>query len=269
MDPAGLVAAPPVRRHADNDSLSDAVARDPAGLGVTTFSHVDNARALSFRGACGFETRATPIALKTEDYPLTTPLFLYVGEERLPLLAREFLAFARSAAAGAVIRRAGFVDLGIEDIPLSAQGDRLANAISVAGDETGLAEIQRMVARLRDYTRLSITFRFRDGTALLDAQSAANVDQLADALEAGRFDGEELLFVGFSDGSGTAEANLNLARRRAEAVREAVLDAAPFADRSRITLRTDAFGEASPVACDESNWGRQVNRRVEVWRLQR
>jgi len=30
-------------------------------------------------------------------------------------------------------------------------------------------------------------------------------------------------------------------------------------------LDVDAFGETMPMACDDSDWGRQVNRRVEVW----
>jgi phosphate transport system substrate-binding protein len=33
----------------------------------------------------------------------------------------------------------------------------------------------------------------------------------------------------------------------------------------RIDMSVDAFGEAMPMACDETAWGRQVNRRVEVW----
>jgi phosphate transport system substrate-binding protein len=30
-------------------------------------------------------------------------------------------------------------------------------------------------------------------------------------------------------------------------------------------MAVDAFGEAMPMACDDTAWGRQVNRRVEVW----
>jgi phosphate transport system substrate-binding protein len=59
--------------------------------------------------------------------------------------------------------------------------------------------------------------------------------------------------------------NAQIAARRAEAVRDAVLAAAQEADLSRVQIATDAFGEALPMACDESAWGRQVNRRVEVW----
>jgi len=44
-----------------------------------------------------------------------------------------------------------------------------------------------------------------------------------------------------------------------------VTSAAETANLSRIKLEVEAFGEAMPMACDDSAWGRQVNRRVEVW----
>ena len=71
--------------------------------------------------------------------------------------------------------------------------------------------------------------------------------------------------MGFSDSDGSAVANLKIAQRRANAVRDAVVEAAETANLSRIGLETEAFGEAMPMACDDSAWGRQVNRRVEVW----
>ena len=51
----------------------------------------------------------------------------------------------------------------------------------------------------------------------------------------------------------------------AEAVRDAVTRAAETARLDRINLSVDTFGEAMPMACDDTPWGRQVNRRVEVW----
>ena len=85
------------------------------------------------------------------------------------------------------------------------------------------------------------------------------------ALEVGQYDARRLLFVGFSDGEGAARANREIALRRAEAVRRAVTTAAVTVNLERVTLDVDAFGEALPMACDDSAWGRQANRRVEVW----
>ena len=71
--------------------------------------------------------------------------------------------------------------------------------------------------------------------------------------------------MGFSDGDGPALANKTIALRRAIAARSAVTQAAETANLARIGLETEAFGEAMPMACDDSEWGRQVNCRVEVW----
>jgi phosphate transport system substrate-binding protein len=113
--------------------------------------------------------------------------------------------------------------------------------------------------------RLSISFRFEAGSIRLDAQSRSNVQQLARALEQGQYDARALMFVGFSDGDGAAKANRDIALRRAQAVQRAVSTAAVTANLERVEMGVDAFGEAMPMACDDSAWGRQANRRVEVW----
>jgi len=141
----------------------------------------------------------------------------------------------------------------------------LANAISAAGDEIKLDELQRLTNAMDGTARLTLSFRFEPGGTRLDAQSRSNIELLGAQLEIGQFDGRVLSFVGFTDGEGAAASNLRLARRRAETVRGAVLRAAPAADRDRLDIQVKAFGEAMPMACDDSEWGKGVNRRVEVW----
>jgi len=263
--PARRRLAEGVTLHAGNADLTQAVARDPHAIGIAPLSDPGNARVLALKGLCGMQAGANRLTLKTEEYPLTAPLFIYTPAVRLPVIAREFLSFTRSAPAQRVVQRAGFTDLRVERIPLADQGRRLANAIAGAGAETPLSELQRMVARMQGAARLSLGFRFLPGGTMLDAQSRSNIELLAQALERGEYYTNTLVIAGFSDGEGAAAGNLRLARRRAEAVRRAVLRAAPTADRDRLDLQVDAFGEAMPMACDDSDWGRRINRRVEVW----
>lgn len=262
-DGGSLVAD--VRIHPDSAALADAVARDPFAMGVSRFSETGNARALALSGECGFDFFASPLALKSEDYPLTAPLFLYTPARRLPKVARDFLRFLDTTEAQHIVARAGFVDQRLEEVALAAQGARFANAIAQAGGDVGLGDLQELVGALGQGARLSLTFRFEAGSSALDAQSRANVRRLAKLLESGRFDGQELLFAGFSDGDGAAEANRRIALRRANAVRAAVRDEAETMQRGQVTLSVAGFGEAMPMACDDSEWGRQVNRRVELW----
>jgi len=264
-DGADAPATLDITRHASALDLAAAVAGDAYALGITAQSARGAARSLPLAGECGFSQAADANAVKAEDYPLTAPVYVYLAPRRLPQLVREFLDWTETEAAERAVAEAGFVNQSLTRTPLSLQGTRLANAIAAAGDEVPLGEVQRLVATLGGAERLSSTFRFDDGSIDLDAQSRASAARLAAAIERGAFDGRRLIFVGFSDGEGRAEVNLRLSRRRADTVRDAVLAAAEAADPDRITLAIDAFGEAMPMACEDSDWGRAVNRRVEVW----
>lgn len=251
--------------HLDAADLSDTVAGDPLALGLIRRSEQGNARILPLIGDCGVPLPMDRPAIMAEDYPLTAPLFLYMAASPLPRLAREFLDYAASWPAQRIVRGLGFVELGWEPIPMAQQGDRLAAAISQAGGEVDLPELQAMMAALSGADRLTATFRFRDGASEPDAQSQGNIAILARALESGAFDDRELIFAGFSDSAGAADANRALSKTRAEAVRSAVRKAGFAADFSRVKMRVEGFGEAMPMACDETAWGRSMNRRVEVW----
>jgi len=251
--------------HPTNDAMIDAVSDDPFGIGIASHSQRGFTQSLTLSGTCGFELAASPLTIKAEDYPLTVPMYLYLPARKLPRLAREFLSYLRSDAAQRVITRAGFVDLAPGEIALRDQGDRLANAIRAAGEEVGLSDLQRMITMFEGARRLSVTFRFDGGATGLNASSRSNVTLLARALASGGFDGRRLTFVGFSDGKGAAAVNQRLARERAQAVRTAVAEAAATFGAGEMDLNADAFGEALPMACDDSTWGRGVNRRVEVW----
>ncbi|MGJ8603176.1 MAG: substrate-binding domain-containing protein [Marivita sp.] len=265
MKQAGVPLIEDVIRHATNPALAQAVADDQLAIGVASYSEIGNSKPLALSGPCGFQLRANRLTIKTEDYPLTAPMFLYIPARRLPKLARDFLAYTRTGPAQIITRRAGFVDQAPEEIAINAQGDRFANAIRVAEGDDGLATLKQMVTTLNPLRRLSTSFRFEAGAARLDAQSRSNVQQLAQAIEAGVYDGRLLVFVGFSDGEGPADGNLRIAQQRAQAVKQAIEAAVEVSNLSQVRLSTDAFGEAMPMACDDTSWGRQVNRRVEVW----
>jgi len=183
--------SPDVIAQTNLEDLADAVADDSMAIGLTTLSEIGNADPIRISDTCGFEQVASVTALRAEDYPLALPLMVYTPARRLPLYARQFLEFTSSTAADLVIRRSGFVDQSITNADFASQGDRLAYAISRAGTEVPLSELQRLVALLRNRERLSTTFRFQAGTTL-DIQSQENILRLARALETGEFDGRSL-----------------------------------------------------------------------------
>lgn len=249
----------------DLDVITARVANSPNGLTVLPYGQTRNTQQLALDGPCGLRSDAAFLTLKTEDYPLTFPMFLYLPQRNLHPMESAFLDWFRSPSAQLVIRRAGFVDLAAVPIALSEQGDRLANAINNAGVEVPLGELQRMIRVLSPQVRMSSTFRFEPGSTRLDGQSRSNVMQLAQAIRDGRFGAQRLMFVGFSDGRGPASANRDLSAARAESVRRDVEDALGGIVPANVTIETEAFGEALPMACDDTVWGQQTNRRVELW----
>jgi phosphate transport system substrate-binding protein len=250
--------------HDSPSALAAAVARDPWALALTGASAVGAARVLPLTDSCDFPLPVTAMTVKAEDYPLAAPLFLVVPPRRLPLLTREFLEFLATDAAQDEVRAAGYVDRRPAREALTGDGRRLLGAIRNAGTEVPLDELQRLAAAMTGAERVSLTFRFRDGSTELDPPSQDALADLARLIGARGFDGYRLVLAGFSDGSGSAAANLDLSRTRADAVRAALTRIAPDLSAAELP-EVEAYGEALPMACDTTAIGRQINRRVELW----
>ncbi len=251
--------------HDDSAAMLDAIRRDPLAIGLVRKSQVDRVRILDLGGAYGFVLSAEDEALKSEDYPLPLPLFMYRGQGRLPRIAREFIRFAGSPAGQIAVLRSGFVDQSLTRATLSRQGDRLTNAIRNAGGDVTLSDLQEMTRTLQPLSRLSVSFRYDHDGARLDAQSVANIGMLADALETGTIGVRAIYFIGLTDTAGGADLNLRLSRERAQAVRDAVLAQALTFDPGSMRVDALGFGESMPLTCEDTEWGPRINRRVEVW----
>jgi phosphate transport system substrate-binding protein len=248
--------------HDDIASLGDAVQRDPWAIAMTVRAGVRGTRVLPLTDSCGFPLLASALAVKAEDYPLSLPMYLLTPKRRLPLFVREFLTFLDTPQAQAVVARAGWIDRLPERQPLTGDGLRLINAIKGAGEETTLADLKRLADAMDGAERLSLTFRFQDGSSQLDAHSRNNLDDLARLIEIGNLRDYAVVLAGFSDGTGAAAANFALSQTRAEGVLSGLAQAGVTEGDLPEVI---AFGEAMPMACDETGAGRRLNRRVEVW----
>ena len=84
-----------------------------------------------------------------------------------------------------------------------------------------------------------------------------NLDELARSLD--KYPDTDLLIVGHTDGVGSDDYNMGLSERRADS-------AARYIESQgvRTAIRTVGRGEREPVASNDSDYGRQKNRRVEV-----
>jgi outer membrane protein OmpA-like peptidoglycan-associated protein len=99
---------------------------------------------------------------------------------------------------------------------------------------------------------------FRTGSAELQPGGDASIRQIADFLRANP--GRKVLIEGFTDSTGSASVNRQLSEQRADAVRLALTHAG--VDPARIDIR--GMGPAEPLASNDSQSGRLLNRRVRI-----
>ena len=85
-----------------------------------------------------------------------------------------------------------------------------------------------------------------------------SLDQIAETLN--RYPESRVVVKGYTDSRGTEEYNLQLSQRRADAVKSYLV--AKQVDAARVT--PVGFGESFPIASNDTEAGRQRNRRVEI-----
>jgi len=92
----------------------------------------------------------------------------------------------------------------------------------------------------------------------LRSQAKINIEKLADILM--KYPDTNILIEGDTDNTGTEAYNLTLSERRAQSVANYLMGLGVPGPRLSII----GLGEANPVASNETDYGRQQNRRVEV-----
>jgi OOP family OmpA-OmpF porin len=102
----------------------------------------------------------------------------------------------------------------------------------------------------------NILFDF--GVAVPRAEFHSELDELGAFLQ--KKSNTYVVLAGFTDSVGSQEFNLGLSRRRAEHVAAYLVDKFNI-DPSRIVLHW--FGKVNPVASNDTDGGRRMNRRVE------
>jgi outer membrane protein OmpA-like peptidoglycan-associated protein len=120
-----------------------------------------------------------------------------------------------------------------------------------------LSDLQgKMTERGIVLTMGDVLFSF--GKADLSAGAVRNLDKLTGFLE--KHPDRSVLIEGHTDSIGSDEFNLALSQKRADAVKEAMVGKGIRPDR----VLTKGYGKQFPVAGNDTESGRQLNRRVEV-----
>jgi len=248
LDRYKLTLAAAARRLESSSELSDTVAQEAGAIGFIGLPYVRSARALEIADAAGSQALLpTPFTVATEDYPLSRRLFLYVPQSttgaQTALTAARFVEFALSPAGQDLVQQAGFV-------PQRAAPERVT-------PPTAAPEAYRRIAAQGQ--RLSLTFRFRLGSDQLDNKARRDLERVLAYLQSAP--SMRFVLMGFADSTGGAASNLQLSRERAQSI------AAALAARGVAVADVIGFGSALPLATNDTQQGRQRNRRVEIWAI--
>ncbi len=265
LQPAGVSLAQSFIELASDSAVSDAVSSDPYGIGFTTFSNERSARSMAILGVCGIQSPATNFTIKTGEYPFARRMYLYRLVDNLPVLANNFIDYLNTDEAQKIVSFSGFVGQGTTQEPVNNQGLRFLAAVLPTDAESSLPEIQNMMTELSTARRLTITYRFGQDNAQLDSRSQSDILRLARSIEEGLISANEIMLIGFTDSTGLGEVNTSQSLIRAEQVRDALLAELAPSSFDLANIRALGFGEISPLNCNETVTGRQINQRVEVW----
>lgn len=118
------------------------------------------------------------------------------------------------------------------------------------------AEIQRVEEGIAVSFDSGLLFDF--DSAELREEAKENLEQLAEIM--GEDDNTEILIVGHTDSVGEAQYNQNLSERRADSAADFIISQGIGA----IRVDTEGRGETEPIGDNDTEAGRQENRRVEV-----
>jgi OOP family OmpA-OmpF porin len=146
-------------------------------------------------------------------------------------------------------------------VTVGALTDQTAAAVAVANDRatTELASLQS------GFGVKDLLFALNDSVVNFASDSAEVPESTAPFLKIAAADlkqlkaGHVLEVAGYTDNTGDAALNLALSQKRAEAVREALIKYGADADM----LVAKGYGEADPLASNDTAEGRLKNRRIE------
>ncbi|AZE49765.1 Phosphate-binding protein [Pseudomonas chlororaphis] len=231
------------QRFESSEQLSDAVSRDPQGIGFIGLPYVRQAKAVAIVDGGSQPMLPLDSLIATEDYPLSRRLYFYLPPDEQNPWARALVRFAQSPRGQAIVAANGFIAQTV-----------LAMSVAPAPQ---MPEGYQAIARQAQ--RLTVNFRFEEGSATLDNKARQDLTRVLDFLKRHDKLTKRVTLVGFGDAKNDPARAALLSKLRAMTVRRELV-------RNGVVLRDiRGFGAQMPVAANTADEGRIKNRRVEVW----
>ena len=240
---ASRPAKPFVYEVSGNHETRALVEQDRAAIGYLPFADAHGLHKVAIKSGDLAAVVPDRGIIATEDFPLTRRLYLYRNPGRYNPQVDAFLHFVESRTGQQIVEQIGFINL----TPVALQMAPYANAPESYGQ------------LMEHGSRLSISFRFADGSTELDNRALRDLHRLQDFMAEEENRDLSLTLVGFSDRKSNQNISDLISRFRALKVQGALLRNHQMGD-SQIM----AVGAFAPLTAD-SEQGPVKNSRVEVW----
>ncbi|NVZ71153.1 substrate-binding domain-containing protein [Pseudomonas costantinii] len=239
----GKPLASAAKRFESSEQLSDAVSHDPQGIGFIGLPYVRQSKAVAIVDGDSQAMLPLTSLIATEDYPLSRRLFFYLPPSTRNPWAKALVDFTQSSKGQAIVAANGFIAQQVQAMAVEPRA-------SMPEDYQAIA---------RDAQRLTVNFRFEEGSASLDNKARQDLQRVVAYIKGhGKLD-KQITLVGFGDAKNDPQRAALLSKLRAMAVRRELV-------KNGVVLRDiRGFGAQMPVAANTADEGRIKNRRVEVW----
>lgn len=225
-----------------NDELSDAVSVDLNGIGFVGLPSVRRSKLIAVSDGTSAALKPNQLTVSTEDYALSRRLYFYTDDDSKNPHVMGFIHFVQSPQGQKIVAANGFISQNIKVVKPVNYSELPLDFQLLVGEEG---------------QRLTVNFRFKEGSAALDNRALRDIQRLVDFSM--HNPDKKLILIGFGDEKKSKERSLLLSKLRAMAIRRELVKQGVYPKFNY------GYGEQLPVASNQRQAGKLKNRRVEVW----
>lgn len=233
---------PEAKRYESSGELSDMVYNTLGAIGFVALPYVNKTRALSIsESGVALSFKPNLFTVSTEDYVLSRRLYLYLPKNNTNSHAREFIDYVQQDPAQNIAKNLGLIPLTIDDSTVKFNRNYPPRYLDL----------------IRDSKRLSVTFHFDKDTNEFDNKARRDLERLVNYVKANKT--KDIYLFGFSEDTNNPQSDRIRSDHLAHSIEEYLVA------NNINPLYVRGFGHKGPISSNETEAGRNKNRRVEVW----
>ncbi|MEN8907264.1 MAG: phosphate ABC transporter substrate-binding/OmpA family protein [Clostridiales bacterium] len=237
-----------------NNDISDAVAANLDGIGYVSMGYIGSAKPIAISDGQSEFLLPTPFSIATEEYILSRRLYLYSSPENSNEFTDGLISFANTDEGQAILTESDYISNNV--FPLT-----VGQIPTLKWTDKKLKKSFDTILSRAD-SRLSVNIRFQTDKSNLDKKSIDDLNRVVDFLNRSQYLNYKVALIGYTDSVGDKAQNIELSKERAQFVSDQLIEL-----NSGLKKRIEiyGFGSEQPISTNDTDKGKNKNRRVEIW----